>query len=572
MTKPARPRLDQLLVDCGLAPTRSAARALVMAGLVEVGGKMIDKAGTPVPPDAELHVKERPRFVSRAGEKLAHALDVFALDIRGARALDVGASTGGFVDCLLQSGAAEVIALDVGYGQLDGRLRQDPRVHVLERINARYLLRQQLPYEADLLTVDVSFIGLEKILPSVLDCVAPQFDRPAPGQTPVRGRPHPGRQGGRGARPARPSRRAPEGSPHTDPRPRARRQGTDGFRPTRHERQHRVRRPRHPRWRSRPLACYPGTVGGATDWGRPRRIGRTGFHPAWKAVRPVGLISRIALVTHQVPSVAGDALQEVMLVLRRREIEVLLPPGETAKHPDLLSEGVRPCCEVAREELAAADLCLVLGGDGTMLRALRLTRDLGLPVAGLNLGRVGFFTAIERDHVVDDLDRILDGEFVAHPLMGLATSLNGTGLRAVNDIVLARHREGGICRLSYSLNGVTLFDVRCDGLIVATPAGSSAYNLAAGGPLLGIDLDAYVLTFLAPHALIAPAGGGRGAGSSGGAQRDRLTTAWTSCSTASTWARSTRSARWRSPPCPSLATLALLPESDFYRHFRERFV
>jgi 23S rRNA (cytidine1920-2'-O)/16S rRNA (cytidine1409-2'-O)-methyltransferase len=174
MTKPARPRLDQLLVDRGLALTRSGARALVMAGLVEVGGKMVDKAGTPVPPDAELHLKERPRFVSRAGEKLAHALDVFALDVRGTHALDVGASTGGFVDCLLQAGAAEVIALDVGYGQLDGRLRQDPRVHVLERINARYLLPQQLPYEPDLLTVDVSFIGLEKLLPAVLDCMAPQ--------------------------------------------------------------------------------------------------------------------------------------------------------------------------------------------------------------------------------------------------------------------------------------------------------------------------------------------------------------------------------------------------------------
>jgi 23S rRNA (cytidine1920-2'-O)/16S rRNA (cytidine1409-2'-O)-methyltransferase len=175
MTKPARPRLDQLLVDRGLVSTRSAARALVMAGLVEVGGKVVDKAGTPVPPHAELHLKERPRFVSRAGEKLAHALGVFALDVRGARALDVGASTGGFVDCLLQAGAAEVIALDVGYGQLNGRLRQDPRVHVLDRMNARYLRPQELPYQPDLLTVDVAFIGLEKILPAVLDCMAPRF-------------------------------------------------------------------------------------------------------------------------------------------------------------------------------------------------------------------------------------------------------------------------------------------------------------------------------------------------------------------------------------------------------------
>jgi 23S rRNA (cytidine1920-2'-O)/16S rRNA (cytidine1409-2'-O)-methyltransferase len=171
-----RARLDQVLVDRGFAPTRNAARGLIMAGLVEVGGVIVDKAGTPVKADAGIHVKSRPRFVSRAGDKLAHALEVFGLEVAGVRALDVGASTGGFVDCLLQSGADRVIALDVGYGQLDQRLREDPRVQVMERVNARYLEAASLPYAPDFLTVDVSFISLKKVLPAVVAALSPSFD------------------------------------------------------------------------------------------------------------------------------------------------------------------------------------------------------------------------------------------------------------------------------------------------------------------------------------------------------------------------------------------------------------
>jgi 23S rRNA (cytidine1920-2'-O)/16S rRNA (cytidine1409-2'-O)-methyltransferase len=168
-------RLDQLLVARGLAESRSVARGLIMAGLVEVGGGVVDKAGTPTPEDAELRLKERPRFVSRAGEKLARALSDLQVDVSGVRALDVGASTGGFTDCLLQAGAEHVIALDVGYGQLDSRLRNDPRVTVMERVNARYLDCATLPYPPDFATADVSFISLEKVLPAVFACLAPDF-------------------------------------------------------------------------------------------------------------------------------------------------------------------------------------------------------------------------------------------------------------------------------------------------------------------------------------------------------------------------------------------------------------
>jgi 23S rRNA (cytidine1920-2'-O)/16S rRNA (cytidine1409-2'-O)-methyltransferase len=168
-------RLDELVFSRGLAPSRTAARALIMAGLVLLNGQVSDKAGTPVDAEAPLAVKERPRFVSRAGDKLDSSLDTFGIEVSGAAALDVGASTGGFVDCLLQRGAARAIALDVGKGQLDSRLRGDARVHVIEGTNARYLEEGALPWQPDLLTMDVSFISVTKVLPAVVACMAPRF-------------------------------------------------------------------------------------------------------------------------------------------------------------------------------------------------------------------------------------------------------------------------------------------------------------------------------------------------------------------------------------------------------------
>jgi 23S rRNA (cytidine1920-2'-O)/16S rRNA (cytidine1409-2'-O)-methyltransferase len=161
----AKRRVDTLLVERGLAESREKARAAVLAGDVLVGESLVAKPGALVDEAVELRLLARPPYVSRGGEKLAHALAAFAIDVGGRTAVDVGASTGGFTDCLLQEGARRVYAVDVGYGQLDYRLRQDPRVVVMERINARYL--RSLPEEVNLATVDVSFIGLEAVLPAV---------------------------------------------------------------------------------------------------------------------------------------------------------------------------------------------------------------------------------------------------------------------------------------------------------------------------------------------------------------------------------------------------------------------
>jgi 23S rRNA (cytidine1920-2'-O)/16S rRNA (cytidine1409-2'-O)-methyltransferase len=169
-------RLDTLLAERGLFDSRSRAAAAVIAGDVRVEGRPARKPGEMVPGGVALDIAERPPYVSRAGMKLQTALDAFEIDPAGRRALDVGAATGGFTDCLLQHGAAAVIALDVAYGELHWRIRNDPRVVVMERRNARRLQAEELPYAPDLIVVDVSFISLTKVLPAVLTAAAPRFD------------------------------------------------------------------------------------------------------------------------------------------------------------------------------------------------------------------------------------------------------------------------------------------------------------------------------------------------------------------------------------------------------------
>jgi 23S rRNA (cytidine1920-2'-O)/16S rRNA (cytidine1409-2'-O)-methyltransferase len=167
------PRLDERLVALGLAETRTRAQALILAGEVLVDDVVVDKAGTRVRDEAEIRLRgEARRFVSRGGEKLAGALDDLGVDPRGCTCLDVGASTGGFTDCLLQRGAARIFAVDVGYGQLDAKLRADPRVVVLERVNARELVPAQIPAAIDLVVADVAFISLRLVVPA-LAAVAP---------------------------------------------------------------------------------------------------------------------------------------------------------------------------------------------------------------------------------------------------------------------------------------------------------------------------------------------------------------------------------------------------------------
>jgi len=180
-------RLDRLLVERGIVKSRERAKALIMAGKVVVNGRVVDKAGALIPPDSSIEVKgEDIPYVSRGGLKLETAIKEFGLDVSGFVCLDIGASTGGFTDCLLKHGARRVYAVDVGRGQLDWSLRRDERVISIERFNARYLTEKEVPEKVDLITVDVSFISLKKILPvvkrflkpdgKVVALIKPQFE------------------------------------------------------------------------------------------------------------------------------------------------------------------------------------------------------------------------------------------------------------------------------------------------------------------------------------------------------------------------------------------------------------
>ena len=183
----AKQRLDMLMVERGLSESRQKAQATIMSGLVFVGGQRVDKAGTMLPAEVEIEIRGKTlAYVSRGGLKLEKAMQEFPILLTNKTAADIGASTGGFTDCMLQNGAARVYAVDVGYGQLDWKLRNDPRVICLERTNARYLTGEQIPEPLDFASIDVSFISLKLILPplralmrdggEVVSLVKPQFE------------------------------------------------------------------------------------------------------------------------------------------------------------------------------------------------------------------------------------------------------------------------------------------------------------------------------------------------------------------------------------------------------------
>jgi NAD+ kinase len=212
-------------------------------------------------------------------------------------------------------------------------------------------------------------------------------------------------------------------------------------------------------------------------------------------------IGRVVIVTHGDPRVASPALAETLAVCRERGVEVLAPVSEVEKHKHLLIGSIAGTLEDGSASLDGVDLCLVLGGDGTMLRAFHLTRDHAIPVAGVNLGRVGFLTTVDPHEVPEGLGRLLGGAFTEYPLLGLQAEVEGESYRATNDLVVCKGERSTACLLGLTINGVTLFEVQCDGVVAGTPAGSSAYSLAAGGPLLGIAVDAYVISLVAAHAV-----------------------------------------------------------------------
>lgn len=282
-------------------------------------------------------------------------------------------------------------------------------------------------------------------------------------------------------------------------------------------------------------------------------------------------IKRVVILTHGKPSVGAEALRESLKLLRQRAIGVLAPPSEWDKHGGLLAEAGDVGLTSDPGALEGAGLCLVLGGDGTMLRGFQLTRDHRIPVAGVNLGRVGFLTTVRSDDLGPGLARLLDGEFVEYPLLELEAELGDVVFRATNDVVIGRGGRSHACSLALTLNGVTLFEVLCDGVVVGTPAGSSAYSLAAGGPLLGISVDAYVISLVAPHAV--------GVRPVVAAPHDVLevinTSDYADCDIDVDGVRSATlkpMTTLRIRTSPALTSLALLEGDSLYHHFRDRLL
>lgn len=285
----------------------------------------------------------------------------------------------------------------------------------------------------------------------------------------------------------------------------------------------------------------------------------------------------VLIFTHLVPGVTTEALGRALTVLKEHDISVIMTSGEMLKHESTLAASGVSWCEWRDDgNFGSAEgvyLCLVLGGDGTTLRALHFTRGR-VPVAGINLGRVGFLSTIDVNELERDLACVLDGRIEIHRLPAL--QLVGkdevwTDSVAFNDVYFGRLPHLNVCRLSYSLNGVALYDFRCDGLVAATPVGSSAYNLSCGGPLLGLGLSGYVISFVAPHALT-----GRAMVAN---HNDVLCVTNTSARDAVALVIDGeqrgqllpgRSARITF--LTSAGTLALLPQDGLYRNFRERFL
>ena len=207
---------------------------------------------------------------------------------------------------------------------------------------------------------------------------------------------------------------------------------------------------------------------------------------------PLPEVKRAAVITHGHAETSSHSLSRLRAVAEARGIELLLPDEEAAKHGD-----------GGGDDLGAADLAIVLGGDGTMLRALRRFLGTRVPVLGVNLGRVGFLTAIEVDALEDGLERAFDGELELVELPALEVSAGGERWPAVNDMVVASSTIGRMIELGWAIGGEDLGSQPCDGLICSTPSGSTAYNLSNGGPVLVWGLDAMAVTFVAPHSLQA---------------------------------------------------------------------
>ena len=473
-------RLDVLLVERGLAESRQRAQAVIMSGQVYVREQKVDKAGTQVEENAPIEVRGQAlAYVSRGGLKLEKALKTFSgIRLKGVHAIDAGASTGGFTDCMLQNGAEKVYAVDVGYGQLAWSLRSDPRVVCMERTNVRYLTAEQIPEPLDFGTVDVSFISLKLILPAlrgilkpdgqVVCLVKPQFEA---------GREKVGKKGV-----------VRDPAVHLEVLRQFFCKGNDLFTRSGTRGQHRI-------------FGTPVCRGGRALERRPFSSGRG-------IARGIGgnRAMKVVLSPNPYRDRGLRAAQAAEKILRNVGVETamclpFLLEGSNLEFPKHIQ------FKDTQEELKNADMLVCFGGDGTILHAAKDANAHKVPILGVNLGSVGFMAELEQSEL-SMLSKLAAGKYTIESRMMLDVAVRRDGKVLFNDIALndAALTKGAVARvvdLEVYGDKVMIANFSADGVIVSTPTGSTAYSMSAGGPIVEPTAENMIVTPICPHALSA---------------------------------------------------------------------
>ena len=466
----------------GLAASREEARASVAAGIVRVSGAPADNSSRMVDPGEPITVVDpAPQYVSRGGAKLAAALDHFSIVVRGRRALDAGASTGGFTDCLLQRGASFVCAVDVGRGQLHERIRTDPRVDVRERVNIRHATANDFAGgRFGLIVADLSFISLATVLPALVGLaqmqadfvllVKPQFEAKRAEASKGRGvirLP----SVWKAALERVDSALVAEGAAMMDlmvsPL-----KGADG----------------NVEFLAHARAGEPAPLAELHRRRHPSRDGRL-------------LVAAVAIVPHRGRAETAALAAKAAAFLEENGHEVRIPAD------DAEAAGLRDWATPDQALCTDLDLAVSLGGDGTMLRAVDLVAAAGVPVLGVNVGHLGYLTEVEPEGLIEALERFFGGDYEIQERMTLAvvtapvTETPSVSVSALNEAWLEKRLPGRTAHFAVTIAGRPFTTYAADGLIVSTPTGSTAYNLSVRGPIVSPTLRALIMAPVSPHQL-----------------------------------------------------------------------
>ncbi len=451
-------RLDKALVSRGIVSGRDRAKEEIAAGNVTVNGRTVTKAGTSVEESDNIACSSKQRFVSRGGEKLAAAVQAFSPSIQGKICMDVGASTGGFTDCMLQNGAKYVYAVDVGTDQLAEALRQDLRVCSMEQQNIRHLAEEKLSVGLpEFVASDVSFISLQLVLPhiyrlsapeaEVVCLIKPQFEA---------GKAHLNKHG-----------------VVTDPK--VRQKVCEQIRDFAKELGFLVE------------ACIQSPVLGPE--------GNVEFLLYLKKTRPF----RVMFVPNMSKPGIQGVIPDVMHTLHQLGYQVV-----TTQAYDAL-EGYAYEMGDIQALLPTCDVMLVAGGDGTIIEYSRAAALAGKPILGINAGRLGFLSGLEPE-ALGELARLRTGDYTTEHrrfLQVVHQKKDGTESKylALNDVVVSNGILSSMVDIELCCNGASVNSYRADGIIVSSPTGSTAYALAAGGPIIHPEIDCYSVTPICPHSL-----------------------------------------------------------------------